>query len=97
MSYIYQVELNSYLSDEEIKPSDLCRCSLSNRNILALSNSCCVYLLPLEKPNELIPVTLSNSPCLDLAWSYDGLFLLNVAKSGVCNLYNIKVICKLIF
>ena len=91
MDYIYLVDLNSYLSDDEIKPTDLCRCSLSNRNVLALANDCCVYLLPLEKPNELIPVTFSNSPCLDLAWSNDGLFLLMLQKSGVCNLYNVKV------
>lgn len=93
MSYIYEIELNSYLSDEEIKPADLCRCSLSSRNILALSNDCSVYLLPLEKPNELVPVCLSSSPCLDLTWSHDGLFLLIVTKTGGCNLYNIKVIC----
>lgn len=91
MDYIYLVNLNSYLNDDEIKPTDLCHCRVSNRNILAIANDCCVYILPLEKPNELIPVTLSNSPCMDLAWSNDGLFLLNVSKSGVCNLYSVKV------
>jgi len=70
---------------------------LSNRNVLALANDCCVYLLPLEKPNELIPVTFSNSPCLDLAWSNDGLFLLMLQKSGVCNLYKVKVFLSIFF
>ena len=95
MDFIYLVDLNSYINDDEIKLNDPCVCCLSNRNVLALSNDCCVYILPLEKPNELIPVTLSNSPCVNMCWSDDGLTLLNVYKNGTCNLFNIKVKTRL--
>ncbi len=91
MDYIYSIDLNSYLSDQQIKENEPCTCALSNKNILALANDCCVYILPLEKPNELIPVNLNNSPCVHLNWSDDGLFLLSIFQNGVCNLYNIKV------
>ncbi len=92
MEYLYLVDLNSYISDEEIKINESCNCVLSNKNILAISNDCCVYILPIEKPNELIPVHLSNSPCVRLVWSDDGQYLLNVYKNGQCNLFNVKVI-----
>ena len=91
MDYIYSVDLNTYFANDGIKEPEQCCCSLSNRNLLALANDCCVYILPLEKPNELIPVNLNNSPCVDLSWSEDGQFLMNICKNGVCNLYNIKV------
>jgi hypothetical protein len=92
MDYIYLVDLSAYIRDEEIKSNDVCSCSLSSRNVLAFSCDCNVYMLPLEKPNELIPINLSgNSPCTNLCWSNDCLFLLNVHKNGICNLYNIKV------
>ena len=98
MDYLYSVELGSYLSDDEIKLSDTslassCQCSLSNKNILAIANDCCVYLLPLEKPNELIPVTLATSPSTHLVWSDDGQHLLNVHANGVCNLFAIRANC----
>ena len=85
------VDFNSYLNDEELKPTDTFACSLSNKNIFALSNDCYVYLLPLEKPNELVPVTLSNSSCIYISWSDDGQYLLNVFKNGSCQIYNVKV------
>ncbi len=91
MDDVYLVDLNSYLSDEELKANDTCNCSLSNKNILAFSNDCCVYMMPIEKPNELIPVTLSASQSIFLVWSDDGQFLLNVYKNGVCNLFSVKV------
>jgi hypothetical protein len=91
MDYIYLVDLNSYISDGEIKPTDITHCSLSNRNILALSCDCCIYIVPLEKPNELVAVNLSNRPCIELCWSDDGLYLLTVYDNGICNIFNIKV------
>lgn len=91
MDYIYSVDLDSYVGNSNtIKTSDLCSSSLSNRNILAFSSDCCVYILPLEKPNELIPVNLNSSPSEYLAWSDDGVHLMNVCKNGTCNLYCVK-------
>ncbi len=91
MDFIYSIDLSSYISDDELKPTDSCSCALSSRNILAIANDCCVYVLPLEKPNELIPVNLSNSPCVYLSWSEDGLYLLSICKNGICRLHNLKV------
>jgi hypothetical protein len=91
MDYLCLIDLYSYISrSEEISSKDNSLfCTLSNKNILALSNDNSVYILPIEKPNELIPVTISNS--IFLVWSDDGQFLLNVNKNGVCNLFSIKV------
>ncbi len=91
MEFIYSIDLNSYISDEELKVTDNCMSCLSNQNILAVSNDCFVYILPLEKPNELIPVTLNNNPCVYLCWSDDSQYLLTAFKNGVCNLFSIKV------
>jgi hypothetical protein len=90
MDYIYTVDLNSYLSNSELKTSDPCLCTLSNRNLFAFASDCSLYILPLEKPNELIPVNLNNFPCVYLTWSEDGAFLLNICKDGDCKLYRIK-------
>ncbi len=90
MDYVYSVDLNTYLGCQEITSHDLCSVALSNRNILAFSNDCCVYILPLEKPNELLPVNLNNSPCIYLAWSYCATQLLNICQNGVCNLYTVR-------
>ena len=90
MDYIYSIGLNTYLSCNEITSRDLCSSALSARNVLAFANDCCVYILPLEKPNELLPVNLNNSPCIYLAWSHDATHLLNICKNGVCNLYTVR-------
>lgn len=90
MDYIYTVDLNSYLSSRELKTSEPCLCTLSNRNLLAFASDCSLYILPLEKPNELIPVNLNNYPCIYLTWSEDGALLLNICKDGDCKLYRIK-------
>ena len=54
MDYVYLVDLNSYLNNEELKPTDTFACALSSKNIFAFSSECYVYLVPLEKPNELL-------------------------------------------
>ncbi|CAF0729025.1 unnamed protein product [Brachionus calyciflorus] len=90
MDYLYLVDLNPYLTDDEIKPSSFCNCSVSSKNIAVISNDCYAYILPLEKPNELIPVNSSNSPCIQTCWSDDGKYLLCFHKSGEINLYHVK-------
>ena len=91
MDYVYLVDLNSYLNNEELKPTDTFACALSSKNIFAFSSECYVYLVPLEKPNELVPVTLSNSSCIFISWSDDSQYLLNVFKNGMCHIYSVKV------
>ncbi len=100
MDYIYSIDLSSYINNHldenaSIELEDIQRlgykCALSNRNLLALSSDCYIYMLPLEKPNELIPVNLSNSVCTNLVWSDDGQYLLSAFKNQTINLYQIKV------
>jgi len=91
MDYIYSVDLSSYINNDEPKSLESYACALSSKNIFAFSNECYVYLLPLEKPNELVPITLSNSSCIFLTWSDDSQHLLNVFKNGICQIYSVKV------
>ena len=91
MDFLYLVDLSSYINNEE---SDSYACALSSKNIFAFSSECYVYLLPLEKPNELVPVTLANSSCIFISWSDDSQYLLNVFRNGMCQIYNVKVIFK---
>ena len=91
MDYIFSIDLSSYLNSTNDKELTLRKCALSRRNIFAFSNDCYIYMLPLEKPNELIPVIASNSVCTHLAWSDDGQYLLNAYKNKSVNLYAIKV------
>ena len=92
MDFVYIVDLNAYINNEESKSNDSYTCALSSKNIFAFSSECYVYLLPLEKPNELVPVTLSNSSCIFISWSDDGQYLLTVFKNGMCHIYSVKVI-----
>ncbi|RNA44954.1 mediator of RNA polymerase II transcription subunit 16 isoform X1 [Brachionus plicatilis] len=95
MDYVYLVDLKDFLTKTEINPdSDYFSCVVSSLNVVALSANCCVYILPLEKPNELKPVTLSKSPCIHLAWSHDGQYLLSFFKNGQLNIFKIKT-CSL--
>lgn len=95
MDYLYLVDLKNFLTGTEICPeSDYFSCAVSSLNIVAISTNCCVYILPLEKPNELKPVTLSKSPCIELIWSHDGQYLLAFFKNGLVNIFNIKVNLK---
>jgi hypothetical protein len=102
MDYIYSIDLSSYINnhtdengsgEDELERVEQLgnKCALSNRNLLAFSSDCYIYMLPLEKPNELIPVNLSNSVCTHLVWSDDGQYLLNAFKNKTINLYHIKV------
>lgn len=91
MDFLYLVDLSSYINNERTQFFEGYACALSSKNIFAFSNECYVYLLPLEKPNELVPVTLSNSSCILLAWSEDSQHLLNVFRNGICQIYSIKV------
>jgi hypothetical protein len=99
MDYIYSIDLSAYINNKNSNGSgretgDGKRfgnvCALSNRNILAFSNECYTYMLPLEKPNELVPVNLSNSLCTQLIWSDDGQYLLGSFKNQTVHLYQIK-------
>jgi hypothetical protein len=95
MDYVYSVNLSSYIAsttDDNSLGRILTRCSLSNRNILAFSNDCSLFILPLEKPNELIPLQgQANSQCTNLCWSEDGQYLLSVYQNQTVNLSHIKV------
>lgn len=95
MDYLYFVDLKDFLSSTEICPqSDYYNCVVSSLNIAAISANCCIYILPLEKPNELKPIPLGQSSCINLAWSHDGQFLLAFFKSGQLKVFNIKVMIK---
>lgn len=93
MDFVYSLDLSSYVT----KQSDECgeaelKCALSSRNMVAFSSGSYIYLLPLEKPNELIPISLSSSKCTHLVWSDDSDYLLSVYDKQKINVYNIKVI-----
>ena len=89
MDFVYFIDLSSYIGSSE-KANGSCICSLSTRNILAFASQNHLYMLPLEKPNELIQLS-NNNKTEKMCWSDDGQFLLNVYQDGSCNLFSIKV------
>lgn len=91
--FVYLIDLTLVLGEDELKSKKYCRCSLSNKNILAFSNDCNIYLVAAEKPNELVPIQAasSQSECICLAWSEDANFLLAFYKNGQVNIFNFKV------
>jgi WD40 repeat protein len=105
MDYVYSIDLSSYINNNNTINDDTDlenaggrfgnKCAFSNRNVFAFSNDCYLYLLPLEKPNELIPITLSSRLCTHLVWSEDGQYLLSAFTNQAINIYQIKVIIRI--
>jgi hypothetical protein len=87
MDILYTVNLGP----NSIKSNRL-PCSLSNKNIFAYSIDFSIYVLPLEKPNEVIEVVELKNECVHLQWSDDALCLLSVLKDGTCMVHSINVI-----
>ena len=71
------------------------KCALSNSNLLAFSHDCNVYILPLEKPNELVPLVASSSSTTGqvthLCWSHDAQYLLNACENQTVHLSHMRV------
>jgi hypothetical protein len=87
MDCIYSVDLNPYggCNGRNVV------CSLSTKNILALGINEHICVLPLEKPNELIPINEINNQCTYLCWNDDGTHLLSIHKDLFCYVYSLKV------
>ena len=90
--YVYIVDLESVINDQPQK-KEISHCKISSRNIVAFSNDSHVYILPLEKPNEVIPVlsSSSHSLCNFLSWTDDGNYLMVVYNNGIVNVYRSHV------
>jgi hypothetical protein len=87
MDCIYSVDLSSYggINNRNVL------CTLSNKNVLALGVNEYIYVLPLEKPNELIPINEINNQCTHLCWNDDGTRLFSIHKDLYCYVYSLKV------
>lgn len=94
MDCIYSVDFSPYNLDIEFARKSVLICSLSIKNILAIAINGCISVLPLEKPNELIPIHEINNICTHLCWSDDGLQLLSIHRDGFCYVFSLKASFK---
>lgn len=96
MEFIYSVDLNLNRLDDYLKgPDERCISSLSVKNIVALYFKKFVFIIPLEKPNELIEVVETTTECTHLLWSPDGLSLVILQKNGIHYQYSFNVILRI--
>ena len=91
MDCVYTIDINPNAKDDELIISSDCICSLSSKNILAMAIKKSIYVIPLEKPNEIIEVFEANSDCDHLTWCDDALSLLSVHKNGFNYVHNFNV------